>query len=287
MYNMVSSYPDFAIKHQAYTVGADRLTKETERVYHINGDSTTVVKNISYDPEYLLPVNEEVRGSDGKIVRIQYKYPFQFPLNIYTMMSQANILSPVIEKTTTYGDDPISRETITQDYTNQNGAFYPTHTVLTKPGSTPFYTRSMGPYTAQGKPLQIVQNNSTDNVVYLWSYNHQYPVAAIQGVTYPEVVRILGETFINNLSGRERPTDSEMAAINTLRANTAIPHALVTTATYRSLVGKLSETDPTGLTTYYEYDTLGRLKEIFIRKDNTPNGAKHLLQSFEYNYANH
>ena len=54
-------------------------------------------------------------------------------------------------------------------------------------------------------------------------------------------------------------------------------YAQVTTFTYKPLVGVTSISDPNSITTYYEYDSLNRLK--FIR-DN----KKNIIKSIEYNY---
>jgi YD repeat-containing protein len=44
--------------------------------------------------------------------------------------------------------------------------------------------------------------------------------------------------------------------------------AQVTTYTYQSLVGMTSATDAAGVTTYYEYDELQRLKRVKDREGN-------------------
>ena len=53
---------------------------------------------------------------------------------------------------------------------------------------------------------------------------------------------------------------------------------MVTTFTYKPLVGKATMTDPNGFITYYEYDPFGRLKTV---KDHWGN----IVQEYSYHYA--
>lgn len=71
---------------------------------------------------------------------------------------------------------------------------------------------------------------------------------------------VMGSTSIDEL--RLYPIDAQMS-----------------TFTYDLLVGMTSQTDPNGLTTYFEYDSLGRLKYI---KDNDGN----ILKEYNYHYKN-
>jgi YD repeat-containing protein len=54
--------------------------------------------------------------------------------------------------------------------------------------------------------------------------------------------------------------------------------AMMTTYTYDPLVGMTSQTDPAGVTIYYEYDDFGRLKNILDDEGN-------LVQQMEYHYS--
>ena len=110
-------------------------------------------------------------------------------------------------------------------------------------------------------------------MVYIWGYNKQYPVAKIEGATYAEVKAVFGGTI--PALGSSALT---AAQISTLRSK--LSAALVTTYTYKPLVGILTATAPNGITTYYEYDTFNRLKRTYIIE----NGTEKTVQSYDYHY---
>ena len=71
-----------------------------------------------------------------------------------------------------------------------------------------------------------------------------------------------------------------MSSINQLR--NVLTSAQVTTYTYNPLVGMISSTDPKGFTSYYGYDTNGRLNEVYFLN----NGVKNILRTYNYHYKN-
>lgn len=71
------------------------------------------------------------------------------------------------------------------------------------------------------------------------------------------------------------PTSENLVLVDHLR--TSLSNALMTTYTYKPLVGMLKMTDPCGLTTTYEYDRLNRLKLI-----KGTDGQ--ILQQYDYHY---
>jgi YD repeat-containing protein len=74
-------------------------------------------------------------------------------------------------------------------------------------------------------------------------------------------------------------TYSSKTLYNSLKA--LVPDALITTYTHKPLVGIKQQTDPSGVTIYYDYDSFGRLSTI-----KNDDADESLLKSYEYHYAN-
>jgi YD repeat-containing protein len=68
-------------------------------------------------------------------------------------------------------------------------------------------------------------------------------------------------------------------ALNALRTNVSLANAMITTYTYKPLIGVSTITDPKGDKMSYEYDTLNRLKWV---KDKAGN----ILSENQYHYKN-
>lgn len=130
-------------------------------------------------------------------------------------------------------------------------------------------------YDTYNNPQEIWNKNNT-STTYLWSYGHQYPVAKIEGLTYADVVSALTQNFIDNLSTALIPTADQ---ITNIRTTLSTKNALVTTYTYKPLVGIQTATAPNGVVTTYVYDSFNRLMYV---KDN--NGNK--ITKDQYHYSN-
>ncbi|WP_123923393.1 DUF5977 domain-containing protein [Flavobacterium tructae] len=124
-------------------------------------------------------------------------------------------------------------------------------------------------YDTNGNILQYTIESGTP-VAIIWGYNKSQPIAKIENATYTELEALpgfgAGFTIVTSLSAAQE---------STLRNN--LPEAMVTTYTYTPLVGITSVTDPKGITSYYTYDTFGRLQYV---KDQNLN----VLQKYCYNY---
>ena len=131
-------------------------------------------------------------------------------------------------------------------------------------------------YNQHGQ-LQATTKDNSLKVVYI-SNAYSQPVAVIDQATYSEVKAALGITLIDRVARSYLVSDNDMVKLNQLRQ--LLPNALITTYTYKPLVGITSSTEPNEQTTYYEYDGLGRLKEIYIKNGN----LKQVINSYEYNF---
>jgi len=133
-------------------------------------------------------------------------------------------------------------------------------------------------YDLKGNPLYVSKNDA-EKVCYLWSYNYQYLIAEIKNATYTEVSNALSGISIEQLASSEVP---DMTKVETLRQNPSLTKAMITTYTYKPLVGITKATDYRGVSTFYEYDTFNRLKQTYIIE----NGEKKILQKYDYHYNN-
>ena len=111
-------------------------------------------------------------------------------------------------------------------------------------------------------------------MVYLWSYKGLYPIAKIEGLTYAQVKSAIGEASINSLLSKSEPSAADYKLI---RDAINAKGGLITTYTYKPLVGMESETLPNGVTTRYSYDSFGRLEKATDAYGN-------VLQKYLYNY---
>ncbi len=128
-------------------------------------------------------------------------------------------------------------------------------------------------YDNYGNILEQARPNNVKEV-FVWGYNHQYPVAKVAGSTYNSVMGMIDANIINN-PGSEQQLQTEL---NKIRTGLASSQALVSTYAYKPLIGLISEIDATGKKLYYDYDQFGRL--ALVRDQN-----KKILKKICYNYS--
>lgn len=124
-------------------------------------------------------------------------------------------------------------------------------------------------YSINGNIMEYKLEDGTP-VSIIWGYDEQYPIAKVEGKTYVEIQSLADVLILDsNSSWGLQPSN-----FNNLRA---LEGALVTSYIYKPLVGVTSITMPNGSTEYYEYDEMGRLKEV-------KNSQGEVIRKMEYHY---
>ncbi len=229
----------------------------------------------------IVPFPSEITktSADGQKLISRYKYPYDFPwdhtvygynLSNNNGMVGKNILTPVVEQSehngnvsgspllslvrTNYSSSPTS---------NSQYNRYAPSSIQTQGKSGSLETRvEYKRRDDYGNPQWIVQDGL--DIVYLWDTNSLYPTMEVRGATYAQVQNAL------SAAGNSK------AAMRDYFKNNNI-NALVSWYTYTHGVGMTSATDPSGRTTYYDYDNQNRLSTVRDTEQN-------VVEQYKYNY---
>jgi YD repeat-containing protein len=134
-------------------------------------------------------------------------------------------------------------------------------------------------YDSKGNLLEVSKSDDV-KVTYIWGYNQSYPVVKIEGKSYNDIQSIRTIIEGHPFSGKTDFTSikADRDFLNTQLLSLLIdPACMVTYYTYAPLIGMTSQSDPNGVTTYFEYDFFGRLKLV---RDNDGN----ILKTYDYHY---
>jgi len=236
----------------------------------------TTNKTFNYDnPAHLQLSSEVTNNSKGDQIKVQYYYPEDVEMvnepNISKLITQNKISIPLKTEVIKNNSIKISeKKTIYKDWGNNLLA---PEIIQTAKGGLPLETRIRFTVmdTTNGLPLEMKMENGTP-VTYIWGYSKTQPIAKIENATYADV-----QSQITNLQTlSDTGTEANLiTALNTLRTN--LPNAMVSTYTYKPLVGVSTITDAKGNRTTYEYDSLNRLVRV---KDHQGN----VISENEYHY---
>jgi len=212
--------------------------------------------------------------------------------NIIEKMVDANIISPVLTKTVK-GDNSVVKSGEKTDYntfiSGSNTFIMPSNLYeLNADSLTSAYrlTDQVLGYTPQGNASEVVSKDSV-HTVYLWSYDDRYIIAMIKNATLSQASSAVQDVFGMDVTALSQLNQIDESKLKSLRSDSNLSGAQVTTYTYVPLVGVTSITDTSGLTTYYDYDGLGRLKETYYYENNVESDAnKRIIQQYYYNYRN-
>jgi len=237
------------------------VSKKTETENAGNGILSTEHIYIYDDKRRLQEIN--ATSSDGKHLSKNIIYEsFWNSSNIYSLIKEENHFSE--ENQLVYKKF---------DYNTQN----PTIKQIVD-GRTPSSLLNSIQYEYIGiRPKMIVNNQ--DTIIYLWAFNGLYPVAEIRNATYTTVNTAVSAVGLSSIDALSRNTNPDKSKLDQLREQLLLKNAHITTYKYTPLVGVTEITDPSGKTTYYEYDSFGRLIRTKDMDGNT-------VQEYDYHYKN-
>jgi YD repeat-containing protein len=270
-------FPDnISIEVKFYNLYSERwqLSKQTTSEL-LNSQWITTTTEYGYNDENWLPNYVKTLDSNNKTIERSRL----FSADTNTAMKTKGILSAVTEQSEKIANQPTQK--IITGYKNWgNNLFAPEFIKQqTSNQSTPETRITYHNYDSHGNPVYLSKDD-VEKVVYLWGYNSQYPIAEIKNATYAEVETAAKSVFsvasMDALSALVIPNETKLKDGSLQKA---LPHAQVTTFTYKPLVGILTSTDPHGITTTYEYDGFGRLQTI---KDENSRA----VENHDYHYKN-
>lgn len=257
---------------------------QTRIISYESGDPIETRCSYSYSSDYNTFVKKESTiAPDANTTVTDYYYPFDFDDPVMQQMTSLNMIStPVVtetsrngtmieEKKDTYslfGNLSSPKLSMQSSRTTANGEFVTDRTILA--------------YDAKSNPQWI--NSKGLDVVYIWGYEGQYPIAEIKNATLEQVKAALGSYWglISSSLTSSSPIYPTMDKLDALR--TSLPDAKVTTITYKPGIGPTSITDPRGVINKYYYDNLGRLTKVTEKANSS--AQENIISSHSYNYAN-
>jgi len=302
-FTSISDYPDnysvsvmltggIAQSHKLYYVPFLPKT-EVETSYFVGG-SVATTKNYTYN-SYNLVSEMTQDNSTGGIFKNKIRYVVDCKNNApYNSMFTQNILKHPVENTSLL-DGNITGSTLTT-YKVGGGSFVPDKTyelqTLNPISSFTYYDGAnkdpnyntteaviYQDYDSNGNILKYKKKNGITTYLF-WGYSNKYVVASIDATNNSLDPTTL-TTIRSDISGHPFTSDipTEVAylklQLSTYLSNTS---CVVNLYTFSPLIGMTSQTDPNGKTTYYEYDTFGRLQ--FIKDDQGK-----IIKKYDYHYS--
>lgn len=243
--------------------------------YFDDGQEMETITTYGYDYDNHYNVaTVSTTNSIGETSETKYQYASNFSSSINTELMAKNLTGiPLITETEKNGEKLSTQETV---YKNWGNNLLAPEIVKTAKGNQPLEDRIKYNLldNTNANPLEIEQVDGI-KIVYIWGYNKTQPIAKIENATYASIP-FSTITNLQNLSNTGTEANL-IAALNALRVS--LPNAMVTTYTYKTLIGISTVTDPKGNIQTYYYDGFNRLQYV---KDAQGN----IVSENEYHYKN-
>lgn len=257
----------------------ESLLSEKKEISYDGNQGIEIVTSYGYNANRLLS-STKVENSQKNLQYHYLRYPTDYnTVDIYKKMINNNMLTPVIKESAVTHDGEVINE-VTTNYAESTTKqlILPSSIQSNSSENNSLRTEvTFDQYNTKGSIQQITVDGMP--TVYLWAYSGLYLVAEIKNTTYDVAEAALVEVGLSSASMLGSILAPDITKLDKLRSVASLKNALITTYTYKPLVGMTSMTDPRGVVTTYEYDSFGRLSKV---KD--ANGK--VINSYDYHYQN-
>jgi YD repeat-containing protein len=213
---------------------------------------------------HLQPTEITSPTSTGDIIKVITRYPSDINTGIYASMTIKNMLTYPIDIKKYYvktgqADKLIDGTLNTYTLDDHQHIMLTNVSEYLPSGSlSNLYNYK---YNEKGRLVQAIGKDNIPTSIYWDSYG-MYPLIVAMNMSYSDLLNVVSSNYSPYLFS----TSSCM-------------NAQVTTFTYKPLVGMTSVTDPKGVTTYFSYDSFGRLRD-------EKNQNNSILKEYRYHYFN-
>jgi YD repeat-containing protein len=251
-------------------------TQSREVIRHETNGNITTTTTYGYDnANHSMLSNEQTVNSDGRTSLTRYYYPHDYgnALNFSTLKNKYMIGKLIDTRTYTDGKIIAGRQVKYNDFGQPVNLYIaePSYSVTDIAFSTSnpytFTLKESYSYFPARTLSQITRTNNYP-IAYLWDNSGAYVMAIVEGAESSQISSQNGKV----------PTYDSQTLYNSLKS-LAPASSLINTFTYRQQTGITKKTNPAGVNTLYEYDSLGRLHWIKNHDGN-------LIQKFDYKFAN-
>ena len=282
-----SLYPTYGGTGTAYLLAGSMINTHVRRFFETSVEDSIITQAGTYSTKESTTYNSMKQpksvttiGSDSKNRIETYTYAHEMASawgSPYSIMANRHILSPVESVTRTVGSlmkeieaTTYALNTLGIPYVSSRSLFQNSERTI---GKEQYKILSTDGY---GNPIEIM----TDSLISViaWSYQGQRMIARMDNV--PTGTAAQYRSWLMGLSIRD-PVASDYETITQLRASLTDSHFHI--CHYDGWLNLISYTRPDGYTTYYKYDASGKLHEEYFFDAE---GTKHVLNRYDYHYAN-
>ncbi len=264
----------------------------------LNDESVETTTVNSYDQYNGLLKTSQTTGSEGNITETKVYYPVDVEnvsslpgesitledLKAIDSLKHHNRIAVPIQTDVTKNGNLFRNRVIYKDWFSKLNSvehLIELHVVKTSKGMGTLETRLVyHDYDTYGNPLEASKKDGA-HLFYVWGYNHSKPIAKIENAKQDDFTADQNNKIAAAITASDN--DSSETLENTLRiklndVRLAFDNSQVTSYTYDPLIGVTSIIDPSGYTSYYDYDDFNRLQYIKNKDDE-------VLEQYRYNYA--